>query len=122
MVIFTFCFTPVMEPESQETIGLVFIWLLILFLFVHVSSLLSDSVRKICLYIWLKLNSCACGKALQKNIKRRIIKRRRRKNKKAVKRPRAPPIVVEEVESSESEGAEPAESSLELEDYEAIVE
>ena len=48
----TLCFTDVMSPEGQEVIGFYLIGLIGLYLLVHLYSLFSDSVSKICLIIW----------------------------------------------------------------------
>ena len=53
MIFVTFCFTDVMEPEAQVTIGLFLIILIGIYILVHLISILSDSVKKICLLIWL---------------------------------------------------------------------
>ena len=64
MIAMTLCFTDVMDPEGQQTIGLWFIGILVLFLLVHLCSLLSDTVAKVCRLIWLQFAKCRCGKAL----------------------------------------------------------
>ena len=64
MIAMTLCFTENMTPEGQQTIGLYFIGILVLFLLVHLCSLLSDTVVKVCRLIWLQFAKCQCGKAL----------------------------------------------------------
>ena len=74
MIIFCLCFSGIMEPEAVLTIGLIQIFLIAVYVLVHFSSLISDTVKKIFLYIWLKLSQCKCGRSLQRNLKKRYLR------------------------------------------------
>ena len=91
----TFCFADVMTPEGAETVGYYLIALICFYLLLHIYSLASDSLSKVCYLIWLQLAKCRYGKVLQKRIRRQAKRLIRRET--MVKRP--PPIVVEDTES-----------------------
>lgn len=67
----TLCFTEVMEPEGHQTIGWFIIGLTIAYLIVHLIALSFDSLRKLCLLVWLQLAKFKGGRRFQNRIKRR---------------------------------------------------
>ena len=79
LIITTLCFTGVMETEVSVDIAWAMIVLLGIYMVVHVSSLLSDTVKKVGKYIWKQLTRCSCGQRLKSRIKRRLVLLRQKK-------------------------------------------
>ena len=114
----TLCFTGVMETEITVDVAWFMIGLLGIYMVIHVSSLLSDTVRKVFKYIWKMLNKCPCGKILRDRIKRRLelLKRKKEKPRPPIRRPL--PVVYEESESSHMPTPN---SSMNISEYEHII-
>ena len=114
----TLCFTGVMDTEITVDVAWFMIGLLGIYMVTHVSSLLSDTVRKVFKYIWKMLNKCSCGKILRARIKKRLelLKRKKEPPRPPIRRP-LPPI-VEEPESSE---LPTPNSSMNISEYEHII-
>ena len=70
LIVTTLCFTGVMDTEITVDIAWFMIGILFLYMFVHVVSLLSDTVKKFCKFLWKVMSTCECGKILRERIKR----------------------------------------------------
>lgn len=118
MVMTTFCFTGNMEPETTAKIGWWFLGILAFFMAVHLTVIISDTFIGFCRVIWRLLSKCGFGKIIQDRIKRRI---KLLRAPKLEKKPKAKVLDTIEEVSSESESIDTPDSSMEIDEYEEII-